>query len=54
MAMTAARMVPPVAVVVCLPPGTALGRRLNRLGAKRTVPVFTSMPEAREALALRV
>jgi hypothetical protein len=54
MAMTGARMVPPVAVVVCLPPGTALGRRLNRLGARRTVPVFASMPEAREALALRV
>ena len=38
MAMTGARMVPAVAVVVCLPRVTALAGRLNRLGAKRCLP----------------
>ena len=54
MGMTGARMVPPVSVVVCLPPATALAARLNRLGAKRYLPVFATLPEARIAVAGRL
>jgi hypothetical protein len=50
MRMTGIRMVPPVSVAVCLNPATALAARLNRLGAKRHLPVFATMPEARAAV----
>ncbi|MEU8236237.1 ATP-binding protein [Actinoplanes sp. NPDC048967] len=54
MAMTGARMVPPVSVVASLPATTALAARLNRLGAKRQLPVFATMPEARVAVTSRL
>jgi len=54
MSTTGARMSPPVSVVVCLPPAAALTARLNRLGAKRFLPVFTTMPDARTAVASRL
>jgi hypothetical protein len=47
-------MSPPVSVVVCLPLTTALTARLNRLGAKRYLPVFMTLPEARAAVAGRL
>jgi anti-sigma regulatory factor (Ser/Thr protein kinase) len=53
--MTARRvaesMQPPVRVVACVPPRSALAGRLHRLGAIRFLPVFTGVPEARTALA---
>jgi anti-sigma regulatory factor (Ser/Thr protein kinase) len=54
MGMTGARMTPPVSVVMCLPSSAALAGRLNRLGAKRSLPVFATMPEARIAVADRL
>jgi len=54
MAMTGARMVPAVAVVVCLPRVRPLAGRLNRLGAKRHLPVFASVGEARRVVARRL
>jgi len=54
MSMTGTRMSPPVSVVVCLPQPTALTARLNRLGAKRYLPVFTTLPAARTAVASRL
>lgn len=54
MATTGAGMSPPVSVVVCLPLATALAARLNRLGAKRYLPMFPTRPEARAALAGRL
>ncbi|MFI7542248.1 ATP-binding protein [Actinoplanes sp. NPDC049599] len=49
MGMTGARMSPPIVVVVSLPPATPLAARLNRLGAKRYLPVYATTPEARAA-----
>jgi len=54
MSTTGARMAPPVSVVVCLPLTAALTARLNRLGAKRYLPVFTTLPDARTAVAGRL
>ncbi|GGQ71602.1 ATP-binding protein [Couchioplanes azureus] len=54
MGMTGARMRPPVPFVVCLPPATALAARLKRLGARRQLPMFATMPEARVAVAGRL
>ncbi len=54
MGTTGARMCPPVSVVVCLPSAAALMARLNRLGAKRYLPVFVTLPEARTAVAGRL
>jgi hypothetical protein len=54
MRRTGQRMVPPVSVVICLPPTTALAGRLNRLGAKRYLPVFPTMTAARAAVAARL
>ena len=54
MGMTGARMAPPVSVVMCLPSSAALAGRLYRLGAKRSLPVFATMPEARIAVADRL
>jgi hypothetical protein len=53
MGTTGTRMVPPVSVVASLPPVTALAARLNRLGAKRYLPVFATMSEARSAATSR-
>jgi hypothetical protein len=54
MGMTGARMAPPVAVVVCRPRATPLAARLNRLGAKRHLPVFATLDEARRAVSTRL
>jgi hypothetical protein len=54
MGMTGVRMAPPVSVAVCLAPASALAARLNRLGAKRYLPVFATMTEARRAVASRL
>ena len=54
MGTTGGRMTPPVSVVVSLPPATALTGRLNRLGAKRYLPVFPTVSEARAAVAGRL
>lgn len=54
MGTTGVRMAPSVQVVVCLPPGTALTTRLNRLGAKRYLPVFPTPAEARIAVTGRL
>jgi hypothetical protein len=51
MSTTGAWMSPPVSVVMCLPAATALTARLNRLGAKRYLPVFPTLTDARAAVA---
>lgn len=53
MGTTGAEMRPPVSVAVCLPTATALAARLNRIGAKRHLSVFATMPEAQVAVAGR-
>jgi len=53
MGTTGAEMRPPVSVAVCLPTATALAARLNRIGAKRYLSVFATMPEAQVAVAGR-
>lgn len=42
---------PPVRVVLCLWPQTPLGKRLVRLGAKRFLPIYLTVEQARAALA---
>ncbi|GAA3346296.1 hypothetical protein GCM10020358_56740 [Amorphoplanes nipponensis] len=54
MGMTGVRMAPPVTVVVCLPPAARLAGRLNQLGARRYLPVYATMPRARDAVAARL
>ncbi len=49
---TGAGLEPPVDVAVCLPPGR-LAERLDRMGAGRFLPTFTSVPEARTAVLSR-
>jgi hypothetical protein len=46
-----AAMRPPVEVALCLPPTTPLAVRLHRLGARRVLPVYDSVPQACTALA---
>ena len=46
-----AAMQPPVQVALCLPRRSALAVRLHRLGAKRVLPVYDSVPQACAALA---
>jgi Histidine kinase-like ATPase domain len=46
-----AAMHPPVQVALCLPPTTRLAERLHRLGAKRFLPVYSCLAEARAAVA---
>jgi len=41
---------PPVRLALCVPPATTLYARLRKVGAPQFLPVFESMPEAREAL----
>lgn len=50
MGMTGARMLPKVNVAVCLPLATPLAARLNRLGAKRYLPLFPTLPQAHAAV----
>jgi anti-sigma regulatory factor (Ser/Thr protein kinase) len=44
---------PPVSLVLSLTPGTELAERLERLGARRYLPMFATMPEARASVADR-
>lgn len=46
-----AAMQPPVRVALCLPRTSPLAVRLHRRGAKRILPVYDTVPEARAALA---
>jgi hypothetical protein len=46
----AGRLDPPARVVLCLPPATPLAGKLRRLGAAGFMPLFATLPEAREAL----
>lgn len=50
-AMQGQKMDPPVRAAVCLPAGTDLGARLDRVVARRLVPVFRTVPLARSFLA---
>lgn len=45
-----AAMGPPVEVALCLPSKTPLGVRLDRLGAKRFLPIYDTVPQARTAV----
>lgn len=45
---------PSVQVVLCLPSTAPLAGRLRRLGAKRSLPVYATMAEARAAVASRL
>nr|BFE73716.1 hypothetical protein GCM10020092_070170 [Actinoplanes digitatis] len=53
MGATGAAMHPPVSVAVCLPTATALAARLNRIGVKRQLSMFATMPEAHVAVTGR-
>jgi hypothetical protein len=46
-----AAMRPPVQVALCLAPQTPLAVRLHRLGAKRFLPIYDTVPQARTAVA---
>jgi anti-sigma regulatory factor (Ser/Thr protein kinase) len=50
-AHSAGDMHPPVHMALCLPPGTALAARMNRRGETTLVPMFSSVAQARAALA---
>ena len=45
-----AAMRPPVEVALCLPPTAPLAVRLHRLGAKRFLPIYDTVPQARTAV----
>lgn len=47
-------MQPPVPMALCVSPETPLAVRLSRLGAKRFLPIFASVAQARTALAERL
>ena len=47
-------MRPPVQLALCMPPETPLAGRLRRLGAKRLLPTFATVAQARAALADRL
>lgn len=50
----AARMAPPVQLAMCVPPSQTLADRLQRLGARRYLPVYATVRQARVALAGRM
>jgi hypothetical protein len=52
--MRGAALHPPTLVVLCLPTTSTLAARLQRLGAKRSLPVYATMAEARTAIASRL
>jgi hypothetical protein len=52
--MIGADMDPPVQVVVCVSTDAPPAARLRRLGARRMLPLFASLPEARSAAASRL
>jgi anti-sigma regulatory factor (Ser/Thr protein kinase) len=45
-----AAMRPPVEVALCLPAKTPLAARMHRLGAKRFLPIFDTVPQAHTAV----
>lgn len=47
--LRAADMEPPVQVVVCTPAATPVAARLRRLGSRRALPLYETMPQARAA-----
>jgi anti-sigma regulatory factor (Ser/Thr protein kinase) len=47
-------MQPPVQLALCVPPETPLAVRLRQLGAKRLLPIFATVAQARKALAERL
>jgi anti-sigma regulatory factor (Ser/Thr protein kinase) len=50
----AARMAPPVHLAMCVPPDLLLADRLQRLGARRFLPVYATVRQAKVALAGRL
>jgi anti-sigma regulatory factor (Ser/Thr protein kinase) len=50
----AAGMVPPVQMALCVSPGLVLADRLQRLGARRFLPVFAKVRQARVAVQSRL
>jgi hypothetical protein len=52
--MVGADMDPPVQVVVCVSTAVPVAARLHRLGARRMLPLYATMPEARSAAVSRL
>jgi anti-sigma regulatory factor (Ser/Thr protein kinase) len=50
----AAQMTPVVQMAMCVPPSLTLADRLQRLGARKYLPVYASVRQARVALASRM
>ena len=50
----AAAMIPPVQLAVCIPPEQPLADRMQRLGARRYLPVYAKVRQARVAIASRL
>jgi len=50
----AAAMEPPVQIALCVPPDLPLADRLQRLGARRFLPVYAKVRQARVAIASRL
>jgi len=50
----AAQMTPPVQMAMCVPPALTLADRLQRLGARKYLPVYATVRQARVALASRM
>ncbi len=50
----AAQMTPPVQMAMCVPPTLRVADRLQRLGARKYLPVYATVRQARVALASRM
>jgi anti-sigma regulatory factor (Ser/Thr protein kinase) len=50
----AAQMTPPVQMAMCVPPSLRVADRLQRQGARRYLPVYATVRQARVALASRM
>jgi anti-sigma regulatory factor (Ser/Thr protein kinase) len=50
----AAQMTPPVQMAMCVPPALRVADRLQRLGARKYLPVYATVRQARVALASRM
>lgn len=50
----AAQMTPPVQLALCVPPALTLADRLQRLGARKYLPVYATVRQARVALQSRM
>ncbi|GAB2610001.1 ATP-binding protein [Paractinoplanes abujensis] len=51
---TAAAMLPPVQLALCIPPDLPLADRMQRLGARHYLPVYAKVRQARVAIASRL